>query len=239
MRNIVVGVILFVAFGAWSQLSHAAQPSFDCARASKPDEFAICADDRLAELDAIGSAAFNLARQRPGTAALITDVQRLLLARIACQANKLCILDQQVATLQLYQRWGIPVTMPDWIDAYRAELAGGPAAPNQLPQRVGDCAVTAITAIGDRFGKPLAPVTGDAFDPGTGVSFANGGAQVSYDQEPTIARSRIGDGVRMCLVKLPENCPPGDDRGKVYTTTNLRTGEAWTLPDSQHECGGA
>ena len=24
----------------------------------------------------------------------------------------------------------------------------------------------------------------------------------------------------MCLVSIPEDCPPGDDRGRIYTTTN-------------------
>jgi hypothetical protein len=36
---------------------------------------------------------------------------------------------------------------------------------------------------------------------------------------------------------IPKDCPPGDDRGREYTTTNLRTDEAWTLPDSQQMCG--
>jgi hypothetical protein len=40
-------------------------------------------------------------------------------------------------------------------------------------------------------------------------------------------------------MRLPTNCPPGDHRGKLYTTTNLRTEEAWTLPDAEHGCGGA
>ena len=26
---------------------------------------------------------------------------------------------------------------------------------------------------------------------------------------------------------------------KVYRATNLRTGESWEAPDSQHSCGGA
>jgi hypothetical protein len=42
-----------------------------------------------------------------------------------------------------------------------------------------------------------------------------------------------------CLTKLPTHCPPGDQRGKWYTTTNLRTDESWTLPDAEHMCGGA
>ena len=31
----------------------------------------------------------------------------------------------------------------------------------------------------------------------------------------------------MCLVSIPPHCPKGDNRGLVYTTTNLRTLESW------------
>jgi hypothetical protein len=44
-------------------------------------------------------------------------------------------------------------------------------------------------------------------------------------------------GIPLAADPLP--CPPGDDRGRVYKTTNLRTRETWTLPDSQYSCGGA
>jgi hypothetical protein len=30
-----------------------------------------------------------------------------------------------------------------------------------------------------------------------------------------------------------------DERGSVYFTHNLRTGENWVLPVDQHSCGGA
>jgi hypothetical protein len=100
--------------------------------------------------------------------------------------------------------------------------------------------VTSITEISDRFGKKLSPLPPeDGYDPGTAIDYANEGHQVSYSKETAILRSKIGDKVKMCLVKIPKNCPPGDDRGRVYNTKNLRTGEAWSLADSQHECGGA
>lgn len=110
-------------------------------------------------------------------------------------------------------------------------------AADQLPATAGSCARTAIAAIGTRLvdsrsGKPI-PGSGSA------VSFANGGAQVSYDEIGEIAESRVGDPVYMCLMVVPQGCPPGDDRGKIYTTTNLRTLKSWTAPDSQHSCGGA
>jgi hypothetical protein len=110
----------------------------------------------------------------------------------------------------------------------------------QLPERLGDCKDTEITRITDRFGKPLSvgPST-EGSDPGTMVQYRNGGTQVSYDKETAILRSRLGDKVNLCLKEIPKDCPPGDKRGRIYNTRNLRTGEAWTLPDSQHSCGGA
>jgi hypothetical protein len=109
-----------------------------------------------------------------------------------------------------------------------ALVSQGKAAP--LPTEIGACGETTITDIGYRLGDP---------DSGSAISYANGGVQVSYDTIPEIHRSRIGDTVRLCLVSVPEDCPPGDDRGKVYSATNLRTGESWEAPDSQHSCGGA
>ena len=99
-----------------------------------------------------------------------------------------------------------------------------------LPTEIGACSETTIEDIGYRLGDP---------DSGSAISYANGGGQVSSDTIPEIHRSRVGDPVRLCLVSIPEDCPPGDDRGKVYSATNLRTGESWEAPDSQHSCGGA
>ena len=69
--------------------------------------------------------------------------------------------------------------------------------------------------------------------------FENGGVQISYERDEAVVHSRVGDPVRICLVELPKDCPPGDERGKIYRTTNLRTGKHWEMPDSQHMCGGA
>ena len=106
-----------------------------------------------------------------------------------------------------------------------------PTWAGDLPKRVGDCADTAIKSITTRLeGVP---------DSGSAVSFENGGYQVGYDRVPTIEQSRNRDPVRMCLVSLPRNCPKGDDRGRTYRTTNLRTHQSWSLADSTHMCGGA
>ena len=103
--------------------------------------------------------------------------------------------------------------------------------------RVGTCVRTAIREVSQRLedGATHRPMP----DSGSAVAFANGLYQVSYDQVPAVNQSRRGDPVFVCLMRLPDHCPPGDVRGKLYTTTNLRTEESWTLPDSEHGCGGA
>lgn len=103
-------------------------------------------------------------------------------------------------------------------------------AAGSRPDRIGACVATRIARMGFRLGTP---------ESGPAIVLANGIPQVSYDEVPAIASSRVGDPVVTCLVTLPEGCPPGDMRGKRYRTTNRRTGAAWVLPDSEHACGGA
>ncbi len=117
-------------------------------------------------------------------------------------------------------------------------LYGAPVgAPNQLkPTKFGTCAFTTISRVEQRLEeqnhRPVA-------DSGSAVVLANGVYGVSYDEVPAVNQSRKGDHVMTCLVLIPTGCPPGDKRGRFYTTTNLRTMESWTLPDAEHECGGA
>lgn len=106
-----------------------------------------------------------------------------------------------------------------------------------LPTIVGKCSKTIVSKISTRLtdGTTGQSISGT----GSAISYANGGYQVSYDAIPGIDNSSIGDGILLCLVSIPTDCPVGDERGKNYTATNLRTGEAWMAQDSQHSCGGA
>lgn len=117
-----------------------------------------------------------------------------------------------------------------------------PAAAAPLPRRIGECRPTFIREIHYRLSAADAngvqiPIAGS----GSAVSFTNGGYQVSYDMVPAIHGSREGDPVELCLSVVPDcsRAPRGDGRGRIYRTRNLRTGGTWTLPDSQHSCGGA
>lgn len=106
-----------------------------------------------------------------------------------------------------------------------------------LPTTPGTCVWTKIKRLEHRLGEgkdgPWLP------DSGSAVEFTNGGDQVSYEELDAVHNSRAGDPVLMCLVSIPQHCPKGDNRGRVYTTTNLRTEESWTMADSEHRCGGA
>jgi hypothetical protein len=108
-----------------------------------------------------------------------------------------------------------------------------PTHAEPLPATVGACSETTITLIGGRLEGD------DTFLSGTAVLYDNGGRQISYDREEGVIASRIGDPVRLCLAEIPQGCPPGDARGRVYVATNLRTGASWEMPDSAHMCGGA
>jgi hypothetical protein len=120
------------------------------------------------------------------------------------------------------------------------ETTAGDAAPRARnpPKhgfpKLGSCYLTRVTAIEGR-------LRGDAVTGGSGsqVELGNGVFQVSYEMVPQIVHSRVGDRVTMCVVRLPTKCPKGDFRGVVYRTGNWRTKESWTLPNAEHNCGGA
>jgi uncharacterized protein len=220
--------------------AQAANPSFDCGKARRPDEQTICKDSRLAELDQAVTIAFRQATK--GFKKEARDAAKETLdARRSCGTDRLCILDQQVKAIEEYSDLGSKVHVPPWAGAYRVDLFTARSEPptKSLPTLVGHCTKTKIASISTRFGDPLNPPTEELDSSGSAVSFANEGYQVSYSYIPALADSHIGDDVLLCLVSIPENCPPGDDRGRIYSATNLRTKGSWLLPDSQHMCGGA
>jgi len=100
-----------------------------------------------------------------------------------------------------------------------------------LPKRIGQCVETRISLLGPRLeGVP---------DSGDSVKYENGTFGISYETVEPLRRARVGDPVKLCLASIPKHCPPGDDRGREYKAVDLRTHGKWTLPDSEHMCGGA
>jgi uncharacterized protein len=192
--------------------------SFDCAKAGNPSEVAICGNPALSALDAQLGAAYA---QRVAATPALKQVERgwILVRNVGCDKDVACLTRMTRAQLA-------------WL------RSGAAQPPSALPRTPGTCSLSRIQAVGTRLGDGTGPVGND---PGSGsmVVQANGAQQVFYDQIPAIDRSRAGDPALVCLIDLPHDCPPGDDRGKVYGVANLRTLGAWSGPDAEHLCGGA
>lgn len=228
-------LVVLLALGATVPACRAA--SFDCGRAVSPDERAVCADPVLSDLDDALARANEQARattKRENAPSLLSAARGIIADRRACGAVRGWLLTAYINGLETYGTFGSRVAVPDWIDA--REIAGGTAPErNVLPSRLGQCVTTRVASVTARLeGEPSG-----SFESGTAINFANGGFQVSYEREAALIASRPGDGAVMCLSFVPRDCPRGDDRGRVYRVTNLRTRASWALPDSQHSCGGA
>jgi uncharacterized protein len=190
---------------------HAARAaSFNCNQAAAPAEFAICGDPRLSQLDSAIGLAYG---QRLALDPSIRQIQRgwLKARNVGCGKDRTCLL----------------ALMNDELGWLRSGQRLSPA----LPRSVGVCSLTTVSRVGSRLEG----------DPGSGsaVEEANGAMQVSYDEIAAVNASRRGDPALVCLVGLPSDCPPGDDRGKTYAAANLRTLGAWAAADAEHMCGGA
>ena len=236
MRRAALPLSALMSGLLWASAAGAA--GFDCAKAGTADEVAVCADERLSDLDSRLALAYAQAKK----AATFDDVKQVaqdfLADRKACRSNAACIMASYVFVLGQLQMRGAHDGVPAEITA--ETIAGGRELPaSGLPEAVGQCVATTIESVHPRVGDPDLPIKDEDYDAGTGVEFGNGGYQVSYDRETALIASKPGDPAVMCLVALPHRCPPGDDRGRVYTTTNQRTGATWTMADSQHMCGGA
>lgn len=215
-------------------------PSFDCRKAELPSEKAICADAQMSAIDVLVAKA--LSGFEPAFGGDKRKIARQLAAdRNACKADAACIVSAQNNALQTYG------SAPSWVEEYNIALIGKKAldlaartprpVDQPLPSSIGRCGFTHIKTLTARLGDdPLATASPEA---GSAATFTNGGAAVSYDREPGLAGSRVGDPVVMCLISIPRDCPQGDLRGRVYYGVDLAGKGTWSLPDSQHLCGGA
>ena len=225
--RLIVSLTFFALTGS---AAFAAGPSFDCDKAKTADEIAICNSKLLSELDSIAAFAYEEVQDTSGKEEARSVAREAMAARSECGGDADCIMGVQVDLLRRFQELGADVEIPDYATA--SAQAG---ERDDLPTEVGQCVETVIARITSRFVEDINENTDD----GSAVEFENGGRQVSYEKEQSIINSSVGDKVIMCLVSIPEDCPPGDDRGRIYTTTNMMTSESWTLPNSQHSCGGA
>ena len=215
-------------------------PSFDCRKARLPTEKAICSDPQMSAIDALVTKAYG--GFEPAFGGDKRKIARALVAdRNACGTDAACIVSAQNNALQTYG------SAPSWVQDYNIALIGKKAldfaaetpkpTDQPLPASIGKCGFTHIGALTTRLGDdPLETASPEA---GSAARFTNGGTAVSYDREPGLASSKVGDLVVMCLIAIPRDCPKHDLRGRVYYAIDIAAKGTWALPDSQHLCGGA
>lgn len=85
-------VILSFTLACMSNISFAAQPSFNCANASLPDEEAICNDELLAKLDNIANNGYQYLKENIGSDQANALDLPIINKRQSCQNDKNCIL---------------------------------------------------------------------------------------------------------------------------------------------------
>jgi len=211
---------------AQPSLTAQVKPTFDCAKARTALEKEICADGDLASLEVAMVAAYNRALNRlPSEDQPGLRRQHLAWFRIYQESCNASAAKSETA---------LKACISKALSDHTRDLN---SPDNESFLVVAQCTTTTISQTGTRLmdGSTGRKVPGS----GSAIFYANGGRQVSYDTVPGIEHSRVGDKVFLCFVSIPRSCPAGDDRGKMFTAKNLRTGATWTLPDSQHSCGGA
>ena len=108
-------------------------------------------------------------------------------------------------------------------------LAAAPAtAAAPQAHRVGHCVITHVKSVSARFKRDP--------DGGTEIRYTNGLVQIDSDAVITMAESKKGDPVQLCIVHVPTGCATGHDRGIRYRATNLRTRHGWTTANSERSC---
>jgi uncharacterized protein len=242
IRALVLSTVLVVApFMVAAAYAGAGGPSFDCAKASSPDEKVICADPLLSRMDRLINAAY------PDFEPAFEDSVKVEIARALVADRKACGADRPCVAAAMYNALTTYGLAPAWVESYVQALLGfkaseqaagvGPDIDQPVPEKVGQCAVTIISALTTRFGEPL----GGEVEAGAGsaVEFTNGGFQVDYGANDQLLASQSGQRAVMCLMAVPRDCPKGDDRGKLFFTLNTFTQGTWVLTDTSHSCGGA
>jgi uncharacterized protein len=90
-------------------------PSFNCARAKRPAELAICGNAKLSELDRILVAGYNYIKEAEGLASADRIGKPYYFERLACGADIECIGKSQINEITDLAAAGAPISLPDWL----------------------------------------------------------------------------------------------------------------------------
>jgi len=98
--------------GLCSAPGHAAEASFNCSTASRPDEVAICADEALAAMDRIADAGYQYLRSHIGPSAANKLNLPIIKKRQRCGGDAACIKSVQEEAIEIFKRHGAPIDAP-------------------------------------------------------------------------------------------------------------------------------
>lgn len=116
---------------------------------------------------------------------------------------------------------------------------------SSIPTRIGDCFETQVV---DKFFRLWAPddpeMPQEEYGIGKEIVLKLPNEFLLYtdqigDRQLASPDYAPGNPVQLCLVSIPTDCPPGDDRGKEYSLLDRKTGYQAVHIDSWHLCGGA
>lgn len=196
--------------------------SFDCSKAATKVEKTICTDDELSSLDEDMAGLYKKALQT-GDASGVKAAQKIWLKDRNDCSDAECIKDQYNYRIS---------------DLARAVY---------LPQSVHSCSDLTIDKKLTRFEGATPGEAGGEVIVGMehnlgfyvisvdGMSETENADKYMYNTEDFAE----GDEVNVCLDSIPDDCPPGDDRGKTYTITNYKNDKSFTGTPDWHSCGGA
>jgi hypothetical protein len=129
MRSTVLILHSFLQLTSMTSVPRA-EPSFECSRAERPDERAICNDDDLARRDQLGGQIFAMLARKPDTAGAGNEESRKFLdRRRACGSEIGCIRREQNALLVALIRIAAP--LPQAVEA-KIEPTVGPGSESLL-----------------------------------------------------------------------------------------------------------
>ena len=118
----------------------AATPSFNCAKATYADEYAICSNAELSRLDIVANAGYEYLRYVYGHLYANSITLPLLRVRHACRSNFVCIKEQQLAAIEMFRSLGAPINRvgglatPPTPQSNSVPNAQSPQVASQLPQ---------------------------------------------------------------------------------------------------------
>lgn len=111
MKRLLLYAFGILSGGLFALDAMAVAPSFDCKKATKPDEIAICSDANLARNDHLTTDGFNEAKRVNREAALVT-ARAFLKIRSACRADAACIAKAQYQAIVDFSAVSAATTKP-------------------------------------------------------------------------------------------------------------------------------